>query len=90
MAIQREVSLDMNAMGMWTMVAKDCPANKLRAQLGDKPETCRAGLSTNAQGAIPLHKCRFLVGEIEDVDGRPIANCGFEDQRLPVSAEAKP
>lgn len=80
MAEQRPVEIDMNEMGMWTMQAPDCPANVLRARLGEKPDSCRSGLSTKAQGTIPLARCKWLVGEIADQDGSPIATCSFADK----------
>lgn len=80
MAEKRPVKLDMNEMGLWTMQAPDCPANVLRARLGEKPESCRSGLSTNIQGAVPLSRCKWLVGEIADQDGKPVATCSFDQK----------
>ena len=75
--IAREVNIAMDRMGLWSMTAPDCPANVLKAQLGEQLLTCRAGLSTKMQGAVPLAKCKWLVGEIDEFDGKPVAHCAF-------------
>lgn len=69
----------MNEMGMWTMYAPDCPASALRARLGEKPWPCLSGLSTKIQGPVPIHRCKYVVGEIADQDGKPVATCSFEE-----------
>ena len=89
MPVDRIVAIDMDDMGLWSMTAVDCPANALKAQLGEKPLRCRAGMSTKMQGAVPLAKCKWLVGGIEDVGGKPVAHCSFGDEAPKGDSDAR-
>lgn len=83
MTIEREVEIDVGKMGLWTMIAPDCPANVMKEKLGERPLACRAGASTQIQGAIPLTKCQWLSGEIEERGDKPVAQCSFDDAGTP-------
>jgi hypothetical protein len=75
----RFVELKVEDMGIWHATSPTCPANRMKAALGEKPMTCRCGISTNIQGPIPMGRCKFLEGDIFEEDNSLKIACTFQE-----------
>lgn len=65
-------------MGGWDLRPKACPAAAHLAALSMKPWTCKSGIVTNFQGAVPLRSCEHVRGDVNDKQP-PTIMCAFQE-----------
>lgn len=52
-------------LGLWHMNCPTCPMHPLQDAVEAKRQQCVGGMSTNMQGAIPLHRCKHADASTE-------------------------
>ncbi len=78
MRLKAKSIIDNEKRGFWHIASDDCPLRPHALALDQKPPQCLAGLVTNMQGAVVVHRCKHMHGDLDVGEGGPWVDCTKE------------